>query len=338
MAISRKLIKFLCMRLTFFVIAYIVAVTIVFILPRIIPGNPLALLLTQILQQARVTRPEEIREVYLALLREFDLDKPIWMQYFRFLSRAFTGDLGISISYYPRKVADLIVPAMPWTLAVFIPTTLAAWSIGNFVGAIAGYKRGSIFEKIVMSFSFIMTHIPYYWFAMFILFVFGVHLRIFPVGGAYSPWLMPSLSPQFIINVLWHYLPPFFSIFLISVGSWAIGMRFIIVSELESDYITFSELLGVSDRTLYKYVFRNSLLPQVTGLALALGNVLGGQVVMETIFNYPGTGHVLFQALVSLDYMVIQGVFVILIATLYAANFIVDFLYALIDPRIRIGE
>ncbi|MCS7110949.1 MAG: ABC transporter permease [Ignisphaera sp.] len=335
---SKKFIKFLCMRLAFFIVAYIVAITLVFLLPRIIPGNPLALLLTQILQQARVSRPEEIKEVYLVLLREFGLDKPIWMQYLDFLSRAFVGDLGTSISYYPRKVIDLIAPALPWTLAVLVPAILTAWSIGNVMGAVAGYRRGSIFEKVTMTFSFIMTHIPYYWFAMFILFVFGVRLRIFPVGGGYSPWLTPSLTPQFVANLLWHYIPPFLSIVLVSVGSWAIGMRFIVVNELEGDYIIFSESLGVSDKILYRYVFRNSLLPQVTGLALAFGNVLGGQVVMETIFNYPGTGHILFQALVSLDYIVIQGVFIILIATLYLANFIVDFIYVLVDPRIRIGE
>ncbi|MCX8168590.1 MAG: ABC transporter permease, partial [Ignisphaera sp.] len=137
---SKKFIKFLCMRLAFFIVAYIVAITLVFLLPRIIPGNPLALLLTQILQQARVSRPEEIKEVYLVLLREFGLDKPIWMQYLDFLSRAFVGDLGTSISYYPRKVIDLIAPALPWTLAVLVPAILTAWSIGNVMGAVAGYR------------------------------------------------------------------------------------------------------------------------------------------------------------------------------------------------------
>ncbi|MDK6028223.1 ABC transporter permease [Ignisphaera sp. 4213-co] len=327
---------FLVRRSAFLITTYFIALTIVFILPRAIPGNPLALLLTQLFQQAQ-TNPEAIREVYKKLMEEFGIGKPIYVQYIEFLSRAFRGDLGTSIAFYPKKVIDLIAPAIPWTLALLVPATISAWTVGNLIGAVAGYKRGSKFEKTVLISSLILSQTPYYWLAMLLMFVLAVRLNIFPYGGAYSQDLIPSFAPQFILDVLWHYVLPFLSIFLSAIGGWAIGMRVLTIYELGSDYMTYSESLGVKESIIFKYAFRNSLLPQVTGLALSLGSVLGGALITEVVFNYPGTGYILFRGLSTLDYPLIQGVFVILIATLYIANFAVDFVYALIDPRIRLA-
>lgn len=329
---------FLIRRSTFLIATYFIALTLVFLLPRIIPGNPLALLLTQLLQQAQAN-PEAIREVYRKLMEEFGVGKPIHIQYIEFLSRALQGDLGTSISSYPRKVVELIIPALPWTLFLLIPATFAAWVVGNTIGAMAGYKRGSRFEKSVLMISLVLSQTPYYWLAMLLLYALSVRLGLFPSGGAYSLGLIPSFTPQFILNVLWHYILPFLSIFISALGGWAIGMRVLVIYELGSDYMLFSEVLGVKSSTLFRYVFKNTLLPQVTGLALSLGSVLGGALITEIVFNYPGTGYILFRGLSTLDYPLIQGVFIILIATLYLANFLVDFIYALIDPRIRlVGE
>ncbi|HDI31560.1 MAG TPA: ABC transporter permease [Thermofilum sp.] len=328
--------RYVLTKLSFLVVTYLVSITIVFLLPRLIPGNPLAQLLTQLFQQAQ-TNPETIKEVYKTLMAQFNLNKPLWEQYLDFLARAIQGDLGTSIAYYPRKVIDLIMPAIPWTLALLVPATLTAWFLGNNLGAIAGYKRNSLFEKLVLTTSLVISQIPYYWLAMVLLYVFSVKFGIFPSGGGYSYGLVPSLSLTFIVDFLWHYTLPFLSIVLVSIGGWAIGMRLLVIYELESDYMVFSESLGIKESKLFNYAFRNSLLPQITGLALSLGGALGGQLITETVFNYPGTGYVLFRGLSTLDYPMIQGVFIIIVATLFLANFLVDLIYALIDPRIRLG-
>jgi len=334
--ISWTFIRNVLTKLFFLVITYLVSITIVFLLPRLIPGNPLAQLLTQLFQQAQ-TNPETIKEVYRTLMNQFNLDKPLWEQYLDFLIRAIQGDLGTSIAYYPRKVVDLIMPAIPWTLALLVPATLTAWFLGNNLGAIAGYKRNSLFERVVLTTSLVISQIPYYWLAMVLLYVFSVKLGIFPSGGGYSYGSVPSLSLTFIVDFLWHYTLPFLSIVLVSIGGWAIGMRLLVIYELGSDYMIFSESLGIKESKLFSYAFKNSLLPQVTGLALSLGGALGGQLITETVFNYPGTGFVLFRGLSTLDYPMIQGVFIIIVATLFLANFLVDLIYALIDPRIRLG-
>jgi len=190
----------------------------------------------------------------------------------------------------------------------------------------------------VLTGSLVVSQIPYYWLGMIFIFFFAVRLRILPTHGAYSQGLIPTLSWPFILNVMRHYILPFSSIIVSAMGGWAIGMRLMVTYELGSDYAMFSEYLGMKDKRVFKYVFRNSMLPQITGLALQLGGILGGSLITEIVFNYPGTGYLLFRALTTLDYPLIQGIFVILIASIYLANFLVDFVYAIVDPRIRIGQ
>lgn len=329
--------KYLLRRFIFLLVTYIVATTIVFILPRAIPGNPLSQILSNLSRVAQAN-PEAIRAAERTLMEEFGLGKPWYVQYFEFITKALRGDLGTSITFYPRKVIDLIIPVIPWTLALLLPATIVAWILGNSLGALAAYKRNTWIDKGVLTTSLIVSQIPYYWLGMIFIFLFGVKLGWLPVQGAYSQGTIPNLSWSFFVDVLKHYIMPFASIVVSAMGGWAIGMRLMVIYELGSDYAMFSEYLGMKDKRIFKYVFRNSLLPQITGLALSLGGVLGGALITEIVFNYPGTGYLLFRALTTLDYPLIQGIFVILIASIYLANFIVDFLYALIDPRIRLGQ
>ncbi|PLV58652.1 ABC transporter permease [Thermotoga sp. KOL6] len=334
---SKSMLKYLLRRFIFLLVTYIVATTIVFILPRAIPGNPLAQLLSNLSRVAQAN-PEAIRAAERNLMEEFGLGKPLYIQYIEFIGKALRGDLGTSITYYPRKVIDLIIPVIPWTLALLLPATIVAWILGNSLGAWAAYRRNTWIDKGVLTASLILSQIPYYWLGMIFIFFFGVKLNWLPVQGAYSQGTIPSLSWSFFIDVAKHYILPFLSIVVSAMGGWAIGMRLMVIYELGSDYAMFSEYLGMKDRRIFRYVFRNSLLPQITGLALSLGGALGGALITEIVFNYPGTGYLLFRALTTLDYPLIQGIFVILIASIYIANFVVDFLYALIDPRIRIGQ
>ncbi|AAD35124.1 peptide ABC transporter permease [Thermotoga maritima MSB8] len=334
---SKSMFKYLLRRFIFLLVTYIVATTIVFILPRAIPGNPLSQILSGLSRVAQAN-PEAIRAAERTLMEEFGLGKPWYVQYFEFITKALRGDLGTSITFYPRKVIDLIIPVIPWTLILLLPATIVAWILGNSLGALAAYKRNTWIDKGVLTTSLIVSQIPYYWLGMIFIFLFGVKLGWLPVQGAYSQGTIPNLSWSFFVDVLKHYIMPFASIVVSAMGGWAIGMRLMVIYELGSDYAMFSEYLGMKDKRIFKYVFRNSLLPQITGLALSLGGVLGGALITEIVFNYPGTGYLLFRALTTLDYPLIQGIFVILIASIYLANFIVDFLYALIDPRIRLGQ
>lgn len=335
--ISKQMWKYIFRKLIFLIITYIIATTIVFLLPRIIPGNPLSQMLASLSQVAQAN-PEAIRAAEKNLMEEFGFGKPWYVQYFEFVSNALRGNLGTSVAYYPRKVLDLIIPVLPWTLLLLLPATIVAWFLGNSLGAWAGFRRNTWIDKGVLTTSLIVSQIPYYWLGMILIYFFGVRLGILPVGGAYTQGNFPSFSWNFFIDVLKHYILPFSSIVISAMGGWAIGMRLMVIYELGNDYVRFSEALGMKDKRIYKYVFRNSMLPQITGLALSLGGALGGALITEIVFNYPGTGFLLFKALTTLDYPLIQGVFVILIASIYLANFIVDFIYALIDPRIRLGQ
>jgi len=334
--LSKPIVVYLASKILMFFLVYILALLVVFLLPRYIPANPFAMLLMRILSQY-IWTPELIPEVYRNVLSYFAIDKPVYEQFLIFLKGAFVGDFGVSISMFPRKVIDVIMMALPWTIALMVPSTVVSWIIGNIIGAYAGYKRGSTTEKVVVGYSFVVSYIPQYWLAMLLLFAFAFGIKLFPPFGGVSAGVVPSLSIDFIVDYLWHYTLPFLSIVIISIARWMGSMRFIVSGELGSDYISFSDSLGVKDSTVFKYAFRNSLLPQVTGLALSLGAAIAGQALVEAVFSYPGLGYFLQQAIGSIDYPLIQGIFVIMIATTYLANFLVDFIYMLIDPRIRVG-
>lgn len=329
-------LKFLLRKAFFITITYILFLTIIFLLPRVIPGNPLSVLLSQLYQQAQAN-PELIKAVHKRFMEEFGFDKPWHIQYINFIFNTLRGDLGTSIAFYPRKVIDLISSYLPWTLGLLLPATLVSWIIGNLLGALAAYKRGTIIDNALLPVFLTLSQTPYYWLAMLLLYAFAVSLRIFPASGAYSPTVLPSLTLEFIVDMLWHYALPFLSIIIGAIGGWAIGMRVLVIYELGSDHINYADALGLPDRKLLMYSFKNSILPQITGLALSLGTILGGSLITELVFSYPGMGYLMFRALSTLDYPMIQGVFVVLTFTLLLANFIVDIIYAYIDPRIRTG-
>jgi peptide/nickel transport system permease protein len=333
-------IRFLARRIAFQVTTFIIFLLVIFALPRVIPGNPLAVILNRIFQEARAT-PELVRTVEKMLMKEFGFGKPMHIQFYEFVGRLLKGDLGTSIAFYPRKVAELVIIYLPWSLGLLIPATLVSWIVGNLLGALAAYKRKTIVDNALLPVFLTLSQTPYYWLAMILLYVFAVTFRIFPLGGAYSHLMFPALTVRFVIDMLRHYILPFFSIVIAAIGGWAIGMRSMVIYELGADYVSYADSLGLPDGKVLRYVFRNSMLPQVTGLALNLGLMLGGSLITELVFSYPGTGYLIFRALSTLDYPMIQGTFIFLISTLLLANFIVDLVYVYIDPRVRtsyVGE
>lgn len=334
--ITHPILRYLAIRAAFLSTTFIIVLVIVFIIPRVIPGNPIYNLLNIMIQGVTLT-PEQITALERKLMSEFNLDKPLYVQFIDFISNILKGDLGKSIVYYPKKVSEIIFQYLPWTLGLVIPSTVVSWIIGNSLGVFAAYKRRTMIDNVLLPIFIVLSSTPYYWLAMILILVFAANLGWFPLGGAYPPWMRPSLTPEFVRAYLHHYVLPFLSIVISTTGLWATGMRAFAIYELKSDYITYADSLGLPDRRLVYYVFKNSMIPQVLGLALSLGGVLGGSLITEIVFNYPGTGYMLFNALVSLDYTLIQGIFIILTSTLLLSIFILEIVYAIIDPRVRVG-
>lgn len=331
---KKALVRYLARRVAFAFITWFSFLVMIFALPRIIPGNPVAVLLSNLVQQGQAN-PELIRMVYREFMDEFGLGLPLWQQFTRYIIRLLRGDLGTSISMYPRKVADIMGQYLPWTLALLLPAACTSWILGNYLGALVAWKKG--LDKVATPVFLVISQTPFYWFAMLVLFAFAVHLRLFPAGGTHSWGIRPALNWSFVADYLYHYILPWLTLVVVSLGGWAIGMRSMMVYELGSDYILFADTLGLPQRRLLRYAFRSAMLPQITGLALNFGTMLGGSLLVELVFNYHGMGLITFRALTTLDYPLIQGIFIVLATTVIAANLVVDIVYGFVDPRIRTG-
>jgi peptide/nickel transport system permease protein len=323
--------RYFVRKLITYIITFFVAVTVDWAIPHLMPGDPILNLLSQF----QIKNQTTFLHLYNSYARAFRTDLPLWKQYYYFWSSLFHGNLGISFSNFPTPVTTLIERAAPYTLGLLIPAILLSWFAGNKVGAMAARRK--VLDNSVLPVSYALTATPYQWLAMVVAWVLAFIFRVFPVWGGYSIGAIPQWSMPFFFDLLDHWFLPFLSLFLVYFGGWAIGMRNMIIYELESDYSHYLEALGAPRRLVRKYAFRNAVLPQVTGLALQLGAVLAGALVTEIVFSYPGLGSLIYRAIINQDYFVIQGTFLLIIIGVLIANFIVDIAYVLIDPRARIG-
>ena len=229
-------------------------------------------------------------------------------------------------------MSDIIGAGIWWTIALQLPAILTGWILGNLLGALAAYKRG-IWDKVFMPLSLFFSAIPAFGAAVILMVIFAVNLKIAPINGAYDPGMIPGFNAKFIASVISHYQLPFWSIVIISIGGQAVGMRSMSIYELNADYVKYSRFLGIKDSKIVRYVFRNAMLPQVTGLAMSIGSMVGGALVAETIFSYPGLGMAMLSAIGSSDYPVISAVTLIITVMVLLAAFLLDIIYAFIDPR-----
>jgi peptide/nickel transport system permease protein len=218
-----------------------------------------------------------------------------------------------------------------------LPAIITAWLLGNVLGALAAFKRG-LFDKIVFPAMLLANAIPFFAMSILLLYFFALNLDWFPIGGGFSPRLMPHLSLTFIGSVLRHHTLPFLSLVLVMLGGWAIGMRSMAIYELNTDYVLYSKLMGIRESKIIRYVFKNAMLPQITGLAISLGTMIGGALITEIVFNYPGIGMRLFTAIRTLDYPLISGITLFIIIGVLLANFLVEIVYGLVDPRIKSAQ
>jgi peptide/nickel transport system permease protein len=324
-------LRYFSRKLLIYGFTFVVAVTVDWAIPHLMPGNPVLTLVNRL----QVQDPRVANQVYHHYMRAFNLDLPLWKQYWYFWVSLFHGDLGTSILQFPTPVMSIITHAIPYTLALLIPAIMLSWYAGNKFGALAARRKG--LDNTLLPLGYTLTATPYMWLGILLVWVFAVTWQIFPVGFAYDPTAVRGFTWPFISGLAYHWFLPFLSLFLVSFGGWAIGMRNMIIYELESDYAHYLGALGAPHRLVRKYAFRNAMLPQITGLALALGAILSGALVTEIVFSYPGLGYQIYRAITNLDYFVIQGIFLFIIIGVLLANFIVDIVYLIVDPRTRIG-
>jgi peptide/nickel transport system permease protein len=299
------------------------------------PGDPVAAIVARMAQG--MSNTAGVQAIYEQYTELFGTNLPIHEQFFMYVKNVFRGDFGYSFSQYPRTVADVLRASLPWTIALQLPAILVGWIIGNLLGALAAYRKGG-FDKVLLPVSLFASSIPAFGMAVILLVIFGVTLKWFPTSGGYGFDLIPNLSWSFFWSVIIHYHMPFWSIVLVTIGGQAIGMRSMAIYELNADYVKYSRFMGIKDGKIVRYVFRNAMLPQITGLALAIGTMIGGALVAEVIFSYPGLGSTILTAVLGQDYPLISATTLIITIMVLATTFLIEIVYGFIDPRIKAAQ
>jgi peptide/nickel transport system permease protein len=322
--------RYLARKIAIYLLTFFVAVSIDWAIPRLMPGDPIAGLISRL--QADSTASQQLHGYFT---ESFGLDRPLWQQYIDFWRGLAHGDLGPSIAYVGSTVSELIWQALPYTLALLIPAIVLSYIAGNRVGALAARRK--VLDNTALPLAYVLTATPYMWLALVLAYFLAFRLGWFPVSGAYDFSLQPEWSWEFARSFLSHWFLPFLTLFLVSFGGWAIGMRNLIIYELEAEYANYLQALGAPSKLVRKYAYGNAVLPQMSGLALALGAVVGGALVTEIVFGYPGMGSLIITAIQNRDYFLLQGLFLFIIIGILVANFIVDIAYVIVDPRTRTG-
>jgi peptide/nickel transport system permease protein len=332
---SRELLRYVASRFGQLLLIVFVAVSVNFIIPRLLPGDPVQTALAR-LQSTGGAQNVDIQAISAAYRAKYGLDAPIWDQYLNYWLDLFRFDLGVSFANFPEKVTTMIGNALPWSVSLLAVATLIAFTTGSLLGARLAWPNAGRGIRAIAPFMMILTAIPFYLLAIILIYFFAVVLKWFPPAGGVDTTRIMRLDWATTMDILNHAFLPCLAIVLGNVGFWALGMRSQMVNVLGEDYITFAEAKGLHPRRIFVwYGMRNALLAQITALALSLGSVVSGAVLVEVIFNYPGLGSLLYNAIRGQDYFVIQGVVLMLIVSLAVLLFLVDLIYPLLDPRIR---
>lgn len=326
--------RFLASRLfTYFLVIWI-GVTIVFFIPRFLPSDPVESMLGRIMTQGAYMEPEQVEAMRATLTQTFGLEGTLLEQYANFIRRAFlSGDFGPSLAMFPTPVNDLVGRALPWSLGLLLTSTVIAWIIGNAIGLIAGYQRNKSYSKLLEAVAVVVYPIPYYISALILIILFVYVNPVFPlsfnVRGDF-----PSL--EFFSSVIYNSILPALSIVTVGFGWWVLSMKALSTSMTEEDFVYFAKLKGVGEgRIMRRYVMRNAILPQITILALQIGTIFNGALIMEILFGYPGLGTLTHTAVLQTDYNLLMGTITISIIAVATATLIVDLIYPVFDPRIQ---
>ncbi|XVV02827.1 ABC transporter permease [Actinosynnema sp. CA-248983] len=327
--------RYYARKLAFYLVAFWAALTLNFFIPRLMPGNPVDILMAKLAQRGGTVDPSA-RRAYELLLGS-GTDESLLSQYFSYLGNMFRGDLGVSVSSFPTPVSDIIAEALPWTLVLVGIATFLSFALGVVLGTLVGWRRGTWLDSLVPA-TTVLAAVPYFWLALILVALLASGLGWFPLLGGYDVVLSPGWDVEFLGSAVYHGTLPALTIVLSSVGGWLLGMRNMMVSTTSEDYVLTAKAKGLRDsRIMIRYAARNAVLPSVAGFAISLGFVVAGSIITEQVFSYPGIGSKLLQAVQNNDYALMQGIFLVITVAVLGANLVVDLLYAVIDPRTRVS-
>jgi peptide/nickel transport system permease protein len=324
--------KYILRQVGLYLLAAWASLTLNFILPRTMPGDPVTALMARMHGRFSTQQIEAIKAAYGFT------NGPILSQYLQYLSHALRGDFGISISSYPARVSTIIATSFMWTILLGTVTLIISFVLGTALGVIIAWRRNGLMDSTLPGLSGFIGSFPYFWLAMVALYFLGFKLGWFPMSHAYSDYLSPGFTFAYIGSVLKHMVLPAGTIILVSVGGWMMGMRSTMIAVLDEDYITMAEAKGLSQGTvMFKYAMRNAILPNITQFGMSIGFIIAGQLLTEMVFSYPGLGFYLVRSVTTMDYPLMQALFLMITLAVLAANFLVDILYVQLDPRVRVS-
>ncbi len=328
--------RYLIPRLIQYFLVIWLGITIVFLIPRLTPNDPVMRMIGEMRGRGSTLEPGAMDGIINDLTEMYGL-KGSWIdQYWAFWGRLFRGDFGVSFFQFPTRVNKLIATAMPWTLGLLLTTTAISWILGNIIGGLAGYYSRKGWSRTLDAIAMIVRPVPYYIFAFSLLWLFAYIVRWVPVTGGASLGAVPTFTWAYIKDVLWHSVMPAFSLSILGIAVTFQTMKLIVQNVNAENFVQYAKMGGVTeDRIVGKYIIRNALLPQITGLALSLGQIFSGALITEIVYGYPGLGMLLYRAIVNGDYNLIMGITIFSIVGLTTAILIVDLTYPLFDPRVR---
>lgn len=322
--------RFLIRRIGIYLVTAWAAVTINFLLPRLMPGDPIHSVMARFEDRLSPSAVE-------ALATAFGLDpnQSLWSQYLDYWNNLLHGDLGLSFTYFPTPVSEVVSSALPWTIGLLGVSTILASVLGTLMGIVAGWKRGTWMDSVMPVGAF-LRGIPHFWFGLLFVSLIAVGLGWFPVSGGYDPSLTPGLDGEFISSVLYHSVLPALTVIVGSFAAHMLVQRNMMVSTLAEDYVVVAEAKGLAPRrVMLNYAARNAILPAVAGFAMELGMIVSGSLLVEKVFSFPGIGFVMFQAVSDQDFPLLQAILLVTTLAVLAANLLADFAFFLLDPRTR---
>lgn len=323
--------RHLLRRTGFYIVALWASLTLNFLIPRLMPGDPVLLLMARL--QGKLD-PHAIQA--LRIMFGTNAHQSLIQQYATYLGNLAHGNFGISITYFPTPVAAVIGQSLPWTLVLVGVSAVISFVAGTFLGVLAAWRRGSRLDTALAPVLTFFSAIPYFWLALIVVYAFGFLLRLFPLTGAYDLTVDPGFNGPFIVSAIYHAFLPALTIVVSSIAGWMLGMRNAMLTTLAEDYVLMAHAKGLSERrVMLAYAARNAILPNITGFAISLGFVVGGALLTEIIFSYPGVGFALLQAVQSEDFPLMQGIFLVITFAVLGANFLADIFYVILDPRVR---
>lgn len=311
-------------------------ITAAFFITHMSPISPVDMIVNRIASQASIS-PLAIQDLRESLTQLFGTDLPLHEKYFNFWSRFVVGDLGPSLLAFPAPAMQLVMRALPWTVGLLVTSILISWTIGNVLGGLAGYYQNNHFLRAFGVIAMGVQPVPYYIVAFLLVLIFGYFWPVLPISGGFAMNVRPGLSLEYILSILHHAILPAASLVIVGLGISFLGMRALVSNIITEDYVTYAELAGVrTERVVFFYVIRNAAVPQLTGLAMALGGIFSGTIITEQVFAYPGLGTLLVNAVNFGDTTLVLAVSSIAVIAVASAIFVIDLLHPLLDPRVKV--